>query len=85
MTILSDLHNDLAGKIVADIVKPVLAAGGTSSDYLVLLESVVVGVMLTMPPGASNKDGDLARCLELCRAAAHRCAKIRADKAKVVN
>lgn len=82
MSTMADLHNKLAGKIVADIVKPVIEAGGTSSDYLVLLESVVVGVMLTMPPGADGKDGDLARCLILCRAAAHRCAEIRAAKAK---
>lgn len=82
---MADLHNELAGKIVADIVKPVLAAGGTSSDYLVLLESVVVGVMLTMPPGASDKDGDLARCLELCRGAALRCSQLRREKAKAVN
>lgn len=85
MTVQSDLHNALAGKIGADIVKPVIAAGGTSSDYLVLLESVVVGVMLTMPPGADGKDGDLARCLSLCRAAAHRCAEIRTGKAKAAH
>lgn len=85
MSKLSEMHNELAGKIVADIVKPVLAAGGNSSDYLVLLESIVVGVMLTMPPGAAGKDGDTVRLLALCRAAAHRCADIRADKAKAMN
>lgn len=82
MSDMAELHNRLAGKIVADIVKPVIEAGGTSSDYLVLLESIVVGVMLTIP---SRADDDLARCLALCRAAAHRCAGIRAAKLKEMN
>lgn len=42
----SDLHNRLAGTIVAQIVKPPLEAGGQTSDVLVLLESVVAGVMM---------------------------------------
>lgn len=40
------LHNDLAGKVVASIVRPVVDAGGSAIDILILLESVTVGVML---------------------------------------
>lgn len=42
----SDLHNRLAGQIVASIVKPPLEAGGQMTDVLVLLESVILGVVL---------------------------------------
>lgn len=42
----SELHNKLAGEIVRSIVEPPLEAGGSVSDTLVLLESVVLGVML---------------------------------------
>lgn len=43
-----ELHNRLAGQIVASIVKPPLEAGGTSIDVLILFESVAVGVMLAL-------------------------------------
>ena len=43
-----DLHNQLAGKIVASIVKPPLDHGGSETDVLVLLESVVAGVVLAI-------------------------------------
>lgn len=46
MTDQTALHNDLAGKIIASIVKPVLDNGGQMTDVLILLESVVVGVSL---------------------------------------
>lgn len=46
MTDQTAIHNELAGRIVADIVKPPLAAGGSFTDVLVLLESVILGVML---------------------------------------
>lgn len=46
MSTQSDIHNRLAGQIVAQIVKPPLEAGGHVSDVLVLLESVVAGVMM---------------------------------------
>jgi hypothetical protein len=39
-----ELHNRLAGEIVASIVKPPIAAGGEFTDVLILLESVIVGV-----------------------------------------
>jgi len=42
----SDLHNKLAGEIVASIVRPPLTTGGTTADVMVLLESVVLGVFL---------------------------------------
>ena len=43
-----DLHNQLAGKIVASIVKPPLDNGGGTADVLVLLESVITGVVLAV-------------------------------------
>ncbi|MGE0289300.1 MAG: hypothetical protein AB7I42_26505 [Bradyrhizobium sp.] len=43
----SDLHNELAGKIVASIVRPAYAVRGSFTDILVLTESVLVGVCLT--------------------------------------
>lgn len=46
MTTQSQIHNELAGQIVAQIVKPPLEAGGQMTDVLVLLESVVLGVFL---------------------------------------
>jgi hypothetical protein len=42
----TDLHNRLAGKIVGDIVRPVIEAGGETTEIMVLTESVVVGVAL---------------------------------------
>ena len=41
----SEIHNRLAGQIVASIVKPPLEAGGNLTDVLVLMESVVTGVL----------------------------------------
>lgn len=43
-----DLHNQLAGKVVTLIVKPLLDNDGDTKDVLVLLESVVTGVILTI-------------------------------------
>ena len=43
---LTDLHNRLAHKIVAEIVEEPIAAGGTMSDVMMLCESVLVGVVL---------------------------------------
>jgi len=40
-----EIHNRDAGRIVAEIVKPTLDAGGQMTDVLVLLESVVTGVL----------------------------------------
>jgi hypothetical protein len=39
------LHNESAGRIVADIVRPTMMLGGTPEDVMVLLESVVTGVL----------------------------------------
>lgn len=46
--LLTELHNKLATKTVADMVAPILAAGGSGGDVLVLLESVTAGVFATM-------------------------------------
>jgi hypothetical protein len=43
---LTQVHNQTAGEIVQQIVKPTLDAGGEFTDVLVLLESVIVGVVL---------------------------------------
>lgn len=48
MTDQVELHNKLAGEIVASIVKPVIGSGGQPTDVLVLTESVVLGVMLCL-------------------------------------
>ena len=45
---LCDLHNEQAGKIVAEIVRPTIGNGGKASDVLVLLESVCAGVLATL-------------------------------------
>lgn len=46
MTTQNEIHNRIAGQIVASIVKPPLEAGGEFTDVLVVLESVIVGVVL---------------------------------------
>lgn len=42
------LHNALAGQIVASIVRPPMEAGGSFEDVLILTESVILGVILTV-------------------------------------
>lgn len=42
------VHNTMAGALVRGIVRPVLDSGGGPEDVCVLLESVVVGVVLTI-------------------------------------
>ena len=42
----TELHNQIAGQIVASIVKPPIEAGGDYKDVLIVLESVIMGVML---------------------------------------
>lgn len=44
----ADLHNRLAGQIVASIVRPPIEAGGDITDVMVLTESVLAGVILTV-------------------------------------
>jgi hypothetical protein len=60
MTEQSELHNRIAGKIVKDIVGPVLDHDGSTGDILVLTESVVLGVMLVvLSLGADEKVLDM--------------------------
>lgn len=61
----SELHNELAGKIAAAIVKPPLETGGGWPDVMVLLESVVLGVMLYGHTKFENFDDNVA--LDLLR------------------
>lgn len=46
MTDQSAVHNEIVGDIVRSIVTPPIAAGGTMSQVMVVLESVVLGVLL---------------------------------------
>jgi hypothetical protein len=52
MSDASDLHNALAGDLVRNIVKPIIANGGSPRDVLVLTESVVLGVCLFLESSA---------------------------------
>jgi hypothetical protein len=46
------LHNRLALRIAAEIMEEPIAAGGTMSDVMMLLESIMVGIALgCIPPG----------------------------------
>lgn len=50
------LHNIIAGRIVASIVRPVIAAGGSPMSVMVLLESVVAGTIFSiMKLGGDDK------------------------------
>jgi hypothetical protein len=40
------IHNRDAGRLVVEIVNPMIEAGGDSSDILVMLETVVAGVLM---------------------------------------
>jgi hypothetical protein len=53
---IAEMHNKIAGEIVASIVKPMVDIGGNGSDILLLLESVIVGTLLmTTKPEADGK------------------------------
>lgn len=43
----SDLHNRLAPEITLKLVKDVRAAGGDQTDLWIIVESVVLGVVIT--------------------------------------
>ena len=42
---VTEVHNRLAPRLVTEVVKPTLEAGGDMASVLVLLESVVTGVL----------------------------------------
>jgi hypothetical protein len=67
-------HNEQAGEIVTQIVKPIFDLGGSEGDVLVMLESIVVGVLLTMDPR-----GDDVRTMMLLEGAHARIGEIRAE------
>lgn len=46
MTDQAELHNQIAGQIVASIIRPVVESGGSTADVMILTESVVTGVAL---------------------------------------
>lgn len=67
------LHNDIAGKIVASIVRPPIEAGGSFVDVMILTESVLVGVALAcIKLGGDNTVLDVTM-----KAAKERLAEIR--------
>jgi hypothetical protein len=45
MTDASKRHNEISRDLLMRIVKPVIEAGGTTSEVMVILESVVAGVL----------------------------------------
>lgn len=77
ITALREHHNKAAGEIVKAIVAPIVDLGGTEGDALVLLESVVAGVLLTMHPAA-----DTLRMMRLFRSSNDRLREIRRDNRK---
>lgn len=44
----TEIHNRIAPAIVKQIVKEPIEAGGSNTDVLVVLESVIVGVLLAI-------------------------------------
>lgn len=69
----SELHNRLAGEIVASIVRPIMTSGGSTEAVMVLTESVLVGVAL-----ACIKLGGDGKVLDvMLERARHRLAEIR--------
>lgn len=42
------IHNDLAPRIVVDILRETIGKGGKPEDALILTESVLVGVVLAL-------------------------------------
>lgn len=51
----ASIHNDEVGRLVREIMGRTLAAGGTMTDVLVLMESVLLGfVLLTVKLGGDE-------------------------------
>lgn len=69
----SELHNRIAGEIVVSIVRPIFESGGRTSDVMVLLESVMVGVIF----GCTKLGGDEIILDELMDAVKRRLAELR--------
>lgn len=42
----TDVHNENVGKIVRSIVSPIILSRGTTTDIMVLTESILVGIAL---------------------------------------
>lgn len=77
---LTALHNQQAGDIVRQIVRPTLDAGGSMASVMVLMESVLAGFALAhFKLGAGNQVID-----ELCAAAKKRTARILAAEPEEV-
>ena len=75
----SEIHNRLAGAIVVSIVKLPLMAGGSPTNVLALLESVVTGVLLALV----NLGGDEKVLDLLTEGVRKRMAEIRLGRTEV--
>ena len=51
---VTDHHNAVAGRIVSEIVKGTIEAGGDMTSALVLLESITVGVLTAAVNGGEE-------------------------------
>jgi hypothetical protein len=58
MTIL-EAHNKMVVPIVTAIIQPIIKLGGTGSDVMLLLESIIVGTIGTMTMPEGNNDEKL--------------------------
>lgn len=77
ITALREHHNTAAGEIVKAIVRPIVELGGTEGDALVMLESVITGVLLTMDP-----KGDQIRLFRMGFGVSQRLDEIREQNRK---
>jgi hypothetical protein len=42
----AEIHNEEAGRLIREIMRPTLASGGTMTDVFVLMESILLGFVL---------------------------------------
>ena len=68
-----EVHNEVVGKIVSDIVRPIFTDNVTPTQTLVLLESVITGVFLAIV----KLDGDEPVVAKLAENVKLRLAEIR--------
>lgn len=71
-------HNAIVGPVVNAIVRPVLASGGHPAEIMVVLESVIVGCLLTIV----RLGGDESAVDALLSGVRQRLAETRFDAAK---
>jgi hypothetical protein len=75
----AEVHNHHAPLIVESIIRPMLEAGGDTTDILVVLETVVTGVLLwSVKEGGDEKVVDI-----LLKSVKERMAEIRKSGRKI--